>query len=166
MRLRLKISRAVLNLRWEQRNRTEDSMAKRTASAVWEGGLKDGKGKLNVTRAGFETPYSFGSRFEEAAGMSPEDLIGAAHAGCFSMAFAGVLEKSGFRPEQIETTATVTLEPVDGAPTISKIHLETRASVPDIDDAKFQAAATDAKNNCPVSRLYEGAEITVSATLR
>lgn len=141
-------------------------MAKRTAGAVWEGGLKDGKGTLNVPRANFETPYSFGSRFEEAAGMSPEDLIGAAHAGCFSMAFSGVLEKAGFVPDHIETTATVTLEPVDGAPTISKIHLATQAKVPNIDDSQFQEAAENARKNCPVSRLYKGAEITVSATLQ
>ena len=141
-------------------------MAKRTAGAVWEGSLKGGKGTLNVSRANFETPYSFGSRFEEAAGMSPEDLIGAAHAGCFSMAFAGVLEKAGFVPERIETTATVTLEPVDGAPTINKIHLDTKAKVPNIDDPKFQEAADNAKKTCPVSRLYKGAEITVTAVLQ
>jgi osmotically inducible protein OsmC len=141
-------------------------MAKRTAGAVWEGGLKAGKGTLNVSRANFETPYSFGSRFEEASGMSPEDLIGAAHAGCFSMAFSGVLEKAGFVPERIETTATVTLEPVDGAPTISKIHLDTKAKVPNIDEPKFQEAAENAMQNCPVSRLYKGATITVTAVLQ
>ena len=90
-------------------------MPKRSASAEWQGGLKGGKGTMNVTRANFETPYSFPSRFEEGQGMSPEDLIAAAHAGCFSMAFAGALEKAGHTPQSVRTTATATLEPVDGA---------------------------------------------------
>src|SRR5919106_5263980 len=106
-------------------------MAQRTAGAVWQGGLKGGNGKLNVPRANFEAPYTFASRFEEARGLSPEDLIAAAHAACFSMAFSGALEKAGFPPEHIETSAAVTLEPVDGAQTISKIHLTTGARVPD-----------------------------------
>ena len=141
-------------------------MARRRASAVWQGGLKDGKGKLDVPRASFEAPYTFGSRFEEASGLSPEDLIAAAHAACFSMAFSGALEKAGFTPEKIETAAEVTLEAIDGAQTISKVHLETKARVAHIDDATFQRTAQDAKNNCPVSRLYKGAAITVTAKLQ
>lgn len=140
-------------------------MPKRNASAVWHGGLKGGKGTLNVSRAGFEAPYSFPSRFEEGTGLSPEDLIAAAHAGCYSMAFSAGLEKAGFVPDRVETTATVTLEPVDGAPTISKILLETRGKVAGIDEATFQQQAEDAKKNCPVSRLYKGAEITLNARL-
>jgi osmotically inducible protein OsmC len=140
-------------------------MPKRDANAVWYGGLKAGKGTLNVARAGFEAPYSFASRFEEGAGLSPEDLIAAAHAGCYSMAFSAGLEKAGFTPDRVETSATVTLEFIDGAPTISRILLDTHAHVPGIDDATFQQQAEDAKKNCPVSRLYEGAEITLNAKL-
>lgn len=140
-------------------------MPKRSASAEWQGGLKGGKGTMNVTRANFETPYSFPSRFEEGQGMSPEDLIAAAHAGCFSMAFAAALEKAGFEPQSVRTTATATLEPVDGVPTIRLIELDTAARVPGINGEEFQRIAQDAKANCPVSRLYKGAEIRVNAQL-
>ena len=140
-------------------------MPKRSASAQWNGGLKDGKGTMNVTRANFEMPYSFPSRFEEAQGLSPEDLIAAAHAGCFSMAFSGNLEKAGYPPESVRTTATAYLEPVDGAPTIKRIDLETTARVPNIDEQTFQQQAEQAKQNCPVSRLYKGAEIRLTAKL-
>ena len=140
-------------------------MPKRSADATWNGGLKAGNGTMNSARGGINAPYSFPSRFEEGSGLSPEDLIAAAHAGCYSMAFAATLEKNGFAPESITTTAEVTLEPVDGAPTISKIHLTTRGRVAGIDGAKFQEQAEDAKKNCPVSRLYKGAEITLDATL-
>ena len=140
-------------------------MPKRSASAEWQGGLRGGKGTMNVTRANFETAYTFPSRFEEGQGMSPEDLIAAAHAGCFSMAFAGALEKAGFPAQSVRTTATATLEPVDGAPTIRLIELDTTARVPGIESAEFQRLAEDAKANCPVSRLYKGAEIRVTAKL-
>lgn len=140
-------------------------MPNREASAAWQGGLKGGKGTLNVERANFQAPYSFPSRFEEGNGLSPEDLIAAAHAGCYSMAFSAGLEKAGYQPQQVQTTARVTLEQVDGAPTISKIHLETRGRVPGIDDGAFQQQAEDAKKNCPVSRLYKGAQISLKATL-
>lgn len=140
-------------------------MPKRTASAVWNGGLKGGNGHMKSERAGIDGPYSFPSRFEEGDGMSPEDLIAAAHAGCFSMAFAATLEKAGFTPDSVETTAEVTLEPVNGAPTISKILLTSHAKVSGIDQAAFHAHAEDAKKNCPVSRLLTGAEITLTATL-
>ena len=141
-------------------------MPNRTANAVWKGGLKGGTGSFKVPRGNYEAPYSFGSRFEEAAGMSPEDLVAAAHAACYSMALSGALEKAGFTPDQIETQAQVTLESVDGAQTISRIHLETNGRVPNIDDGAFQRAAEDAKNNCPVSRLFKGATITVTAKLQ
>lgn len=140
-------------------------MPNREASAAWQGGLKNGKGTLNVARANFKAPYSFPSRFEEGSGLSPEDLIAAAHAGCFSMAFSAGLEKAGYTPENVETTARVTLESVDGAPTISKIHLDTRGRVPGIKESVFQEQAEEAKKNCPVSRLYKGAQITLKASL-
>lgn len=140
-------------------------MPNRTASAIWHGGLKNGKGTLSLERAGFEAPYSFPSRFEEGSGLSPEDLIAGAHAACFSMAFSGDLEKAGFKPDRVETTAIVTLETVNGAPTISKIRLDTVGRVPGIDAAAFQQLAEEAKKNCPVSRLYQGAEIMLDAKL-
>jgi osmotically inducible protein OsmC len=140
-------------------------MPKRSASAEWKGGLKGGNGTMNVTRANFQTPYSFPSRFEEGQGMSPEDLIAAAHAGCYSMALSGALEKAGFTPESVSTKATANLEPVDGAPTINRIELETTARVPNLDAKEFQKIAEDAKANCPVSRLYKGAEIKLTAKL-
>lgn len=139
-------------------------MSNRSAGAVWNGGLKGGNGTVNMPRGNFEAPYSFASRFEEGQGLSPEDLIAAAHAGCFSMAFSADLEKAGFVPERVETTATVTLEPVDGKPTVSKIRLDTKARVPGIDEATFQQQADGAAKNCPISRLLK-AEITVNATL-
>jgi osmotically inducible protein OsmC len=120
---------------------------------------------MKAARGGIDSPYSFASRFEEGSGMSPEDLIAAAHAGCFSMAFAATLEKNGFAPESIETSAEVTLETVNGAPTISKIHLTSHGKVPGIDQAAFHTHAEDAKKNCPVSRLLTGAEISLTATL-
>lgn len=141
-------------------------MSERSASARWNGGLKAGNGAMKIPRGNIEVPYSFPSRFEEGAGLSPEDLIAAAHAGCFSMAFSADLEKAGFSPDSVETTATVTLEPVDGAPTISRILLDTVARVPNIDEAAFQTHAEAAKKNCPVSRLYKGAQITLNARLQ
>ncbi|HUP90389.1 MAG TPA: OsmC family protein [Longimicrobiales bacterium] len=141
-------------------------MAKRSASAVWQGGLKGGKGTMRMPRGNFEAPYSFPSRFEEGSGLSPEDLIAAAHAGCFSMAFSAALEKAGFTADNVETTANVELNTVDGSPTINKITLDCVAKVPNIDEATFQQQAADAKKNCPVSRLYKGAEITLNAKLQ
>jgi osmotically inducible protein OsmC len=140
-------------------------MPQRSASAEWKGGLKGGKGTMNVIRANFETPYSFPSRFEEGQGLSPEDLIAAAHAGCFSMAFAGALEKAGYIADSVRTTAIATLEQVDGAPTISRIDLDTTARVPNISAEEFQKQAEGAKANCPVSRLLKGAEIRLTAKL-
>ena len=140
-------------------------MPDRTASAAWSGGLKDGNGTVNIERAGYQGAYSFPSRFEDGQGMSPEDLIAGAHAACFSMAFAATLEKAGLKPEKVETSATASLETVDGAPTISRIALSTRGRVAGVDQETFRKHAEDAKANCPVSRLYKGATITVDATL-
>ena len=139
-------------------------MAKRTASAVWEGNLREGKGKVKLGSGAFEGQYSFSSRFEEGTGTNPEELIGAAHAGCFSMALAAALGKAGHTPERIGTTATVTLEQIDGAWTITTSHLDLDAKVPGIERAQFDAIAADAKVNCPVSRVLK-AQITLSATL-
>ena len=140
-------------------------MPKRSASAEWSGGLKSGKGRMMIPRANINVPYTFPSRFEEGEGMSPEDLIAAAHAGCFSMAFSASLEKAGYTAESVQTTATATLEPVDGAPTIHRIDLDTIARVPNINEQEFQKIAEDAKANCPVSRLLKGAEIKLTAKL-
>ena len=138
---------------------------KRSASAVWHGDLKQGHGAL-ATRSGVlkDTPYSFATRFETAPGTNPEELLAAAHAGCFTMALTAALGKAGFMPTRMATQATVSLEQVQGQWTISTVHLENDAWVPGIDDARFQAIAADAKANCPVSRLFK-AEITLHAKL-
>ena len=138
----------------------------RTASAVWHGGLKDGKGTIN-TQSGVlkDTQYSFSTRFEDGIGTNPEELIAAAHAGCFTMALSGQLTTAGFVPDSLETTATVTLGKTDAGPTVTKIHLTTKAKVPNIDKAKFDELAGNAKTGCPISRLLKAAEITLDATL-
>lgn len=138
---------------------------KRTASAVWTGDLKQGKGSLN-SQSGVlkETPYSFHTRFEQGAGTNPEELIAAAHAGCFTMATSASLGKAGFTPERLSTEASLTLEQVDGNWTITAIHLTMTAKVPGIDQQKFQEIAADAKANCPVSRVLK-AKLTLDAKL-
>lgn len=140
---------------------------KSTAKAVWTGGLKDGKGVVDSTSGAFtQLPYDFGKRFEGTTGpgTTPEELIAAAHAGCFSMAFSGDLGKAGFAPTSISTTATVTIEPVDGKPTVSASHLVMTAVVPGIDAAKFTEIANGAKAGCPISRLLN-TNISLEATL-
>ena len=137
----------------------------RKASAVWHGDLKSGKGTMTApTGVMTDAAYSFGTRFEEHPGTNPEELIAAAHAGCFSMAFSHELASAGHKPEHVETTAAVTLETVDGKPTVSKSHLTVKAKVPGIDKAKFLEIAHAAKAGCPISRLLK-AEITLEATL-
>jgi osmotically inducible protein OsmC len=138
---------------------------KRTASAIWSGDLKSGHGAL-ATHSGVlkETPYGFTSRFEDAAGTNPEELIAAAHAGCFTMALSASLGRAGFTPKRLATQATVSLEQVAGNWTISTVHLENEAWIPGISNQKFQEIAADAKANCPVSRLLR-AEISLTATL-
>jgi osmotically inducible protein OsmC len=140
-------------------------MAKRTASAVWEGTIKDGKGKVKLGSGAFEGQYSFASRFEEGTGTNPEELIGAAHAGCFSMALAAGLTRAGFTPTRINTNASVSLEKVGEAFKITKIELNTEAEIPNIDEAAFLEQAESAKKNCPVSQALAGTEITLSAKL-
>jgi len=141
-------------------------MPARTANARWEGGLRDGKGNMRLGGGAFEGQYSFSSRFEEGVGTNPEELIAAAHAGCFSMAFSGALEKTGFSPNSVETEAKVHLSPADGGGfRISRIDLVTNADVPGIEDGAFQQAAQAAKEGCPVSKALAAVEITVNATL-
>jgi osmotically inducible protein OsmC len=136
----------------------------RNASAVWHGSLKEGKGTIS-TQSGTlkETQYGFASRFADGVGTNPEELIAAAHAGCFSMALSGQLSKEGFTADSIETKAVLDMH--GEAPTITKIHLTTTAKVPNIDKAKFDELANNAKVGCPVSRLLKTAEITLDASL-
>jgi lipoyl-dependent peroxiredoxin len=141
-------------------------MAIRTARAEWQNGLKNGKGTMALGSGAYQGAYSFGTRFEEAPGTNPEELIGAAHAGCFSMALAAALERAGFAPERIETRAKVHLEKGDGGFSISRIELVTEAQVPDIDEATFREQAQGAKEGCPVSRALAGVEIALDARLR
>jgi osmotically inducible protein OsmC len=127
-------------------------MPKRTANARWEGSLQEGNGVMKMASGAYEGPYTFQSRFQEGDGTNPEELIAAAHAGCFSMALSGDLGRAGYEPESVETTATVHLELDDGPPTVARIVLDTRASVPGIEAAEFQEIAEGAKKNCPISR--------------
>jgi osmotically inducible protein OsmC len=140
-------------------------MAVRFAEAVWNGRLRDGEGVMRLGSGAFEGNYTFSSRFEEGPGTNPEELIGAALAGCFSMALSGDLGRAGYTPKRIETKARVSLEQVDGKPTIARIHLETQGDVPDIDQQAFQEKANGAKKGCPVSRALTGVEISVDAKL-
>lgn len=141
-------------------------MPDRKASAVWEGNFKEGKGTMKMASQSYEGPYSAASRFEEAAGTNPEELIAAAHAGCFSMALSAQLSNNGFNPTRVETTANVHMEKTEAGNTITRIDLVTRASVPEIDDAKFQELAMNAKKGCPISRALAAVnEITLDAKL-
>ena len=137
----------------------------RSASAVWHGSLKEGKGTLS-TQSGTlkDTQYSFGTRFADGVGTNPEELIAAAHAGCFTMAFSAQLTEAGFTADSIETTAKLTLD-MHGVPTITKIHLTMAAKIPKIDKAKFDELAHNAETGCPVSRVLKAAEITLDASL-
>ncbi|HEU4431460.1 MAG TPA: OsmC family protein [Myxococcota bacterium] len=138
---------------------------KRKASAVWQGALKDGKGALSTASGVLSsTQYSFATRFESGAGTNPEELIAAAHAGCFSMALSGQLGNAGLTADRIETTATVTLEKTDAGFTITAVHLDVSAAVPGADAPRFAKAANDAKAGCPVSRVLNAA-ITMDAKL-
>jgi osmotically inducible protein OsmC len=138
-------------------------MPTRKADAKWEGGVPDGNGTVRLGSGAFEGPYSFKSRFEDGSGTNPEELIGAAHAGCFSMALSLILTQGGNPPESIETNATVHLIKDGDGFTINKIDLATRGRVPGIDEAKFKEAADLAKANCPVSKALAGPEITLDA---
>jgi lipoyl-dependent peroxiredoxin len=136
-----------------------------SASAQWSGDLKSGTGSISTRSASLKgVPYDFKKRFEGAAGTNPEELIGAAHAACFSMALSGELAKAGLTASEINTTASVTMDFPGGAATVTAIHLDLTAKIPGATDAAFQEAAAGAKANCPISRLLK-AEITLSAKL-
>ena len=137
----------------------------RKASAVWQGGLKDGKGEFSAPSGVFShVPYSFKTRFEGAPGTNPEELIAAAHAACFSMALSAQLGGANLTAESINTTANLKLEKLDSGWTITEIHLDVKAKIPNADEAAFQKAAADAKAGCPVSKVLN-AQITMSAKL-
>ena len=138
---------------------------KRKASAAWQGGLKDGKGTISTDSGVLDnSQYSFSTRFEDGKGTNPEELIAAAHAGCFAMALSGQLGNAGLTADRINTTAAVTLEKTDAGFTITKIHLDVSAKVPSATEEQLQTAAGNAKAGCPVSRLLK-ADITMTATL-
>lgn len=141
-------------------------MPVRKADAQWEGSLQDGKGVMRLGGGAYEGPYSFTSRFEDGSGTNPEELIAAAHAGCFSMALSGALSRNGFPPNRVSTTASVHLNKTDEGFRVQRIDLRTEADVPGIDAAKFDELANTAKSSCPISVLLGGsAEITLDATL-
>jgi lipoyl-dependent peroxiredoxin len=137
----------------------------RIATAVWNGTLKEGNGAISTASGVLDnTPYSFTTRFENGRGTNPEELIAAAHAGCFTMALSAQLSTINFTPDSIQTKAAVTLEKLEAGWTISRVHLDVAAKVPGISSGAFEAAAASAKANCPVSRLLK-AEITMTASL-
>jgi osmotically inducible protein OsmC len=140
-------------------------MAERSSTAVWEGDIMGGKGTMTIGSGAWTGPYSFKSRFEDGAGTNPEELIAAAHAGCYSMALSGALTRNSTPPKKIETKAKVDLIKEEAGFKISKIHLTTTASVPEIDAAKFKEIAETAKKNCPVSKVLAAAEISLDAKL-
>lgn len=140
-------------------------MATSTAEAVWEGGLKDGKGTMKLGSGAFNGAYSFRTRFEGTPGTNPEELIGAAHAGCFSMALSAGLGKSGFTPTRIQTSAEVHLEKVGEGFKITRIELSSEAAIPNIDEKTFKEHAENAKKGCPVSQALAGAQIELDAKL-
>ena len=138
-------------------------MAIRKAQALWEGSLREGHGLMKF--GSFEGPFSFTSRFEDGNGTNPEELIGAAHAGCFSMSVSAGLGRAGFTPQFIQTTAHVTLEKVEGRSRITQIHLECEADIPGIDAENFVKIAEEAKRSCPVSAALAGVQISLAAKL-
>lgn len=140
-------------------------MPDRIGKAAWEGTLRDGHGRVALGSGAFEGPYSYSSRWEDGSGTNPEELIGAAHAGCFSMAFAHSLAQAGFTPGNIDTTASVRLSVGPEGSRISRVLLETKASVPNIDEATFQEHAEKAKKGCPVSQALTGVDIELKAEL-
>jgi osmotically inducible protein OsmC len=137
----------------------------RKATAVWQGGLRDGQGTLTTeSKVLSNTPYSFGTRFESSPGTNPEELLGAAHAGCFSMALSAQLGEAGIKPERIETRAIVTLEKLESGFAITRAHLDVAVKAPGADRAKFEAAAQKAKTGCPLSKVLK-ADISMDARL-
>lgn len=141
-------------------------MPTRTANAVWKGDLKNGKGNLKVESGAFEADYDAASRFETGSKTNPEELIGAAHAGCFSMALSNELASAGHEPESVETKAEVVLEMKDDGPEITKINLISKAHVPGIEKDTFMEIANGAKEGCPVSKLLAAAQISLDIELK
>jgi osmotically inducible protein OsmC len=138
---------------------------KRRGSAVWQGGIKDGKGAISTASGALKAyPYGFASRFEGTPGTNPEELLGAAHAGCFTMALSLMLSEAGLTAEKMDTTAEVTLAQVEGGYAITAVHLSLQAKIPGADQATFQALAAKAKAGCPVSKVLK-ADIWLEATL-
>ena len=138
----------------------------RTAAARWQGNFTEGSGTVRTGKGGLEGNYSSRSRFEEGEGTNPEELIGAAHAGCFSMAFSKALAEAGHTPTSVETTAKVHLDKTDAGMTVTRIELDTVGDVPGVDEAEFAKLAETAKDNCPISRLLApGAQISLNARL-
>src|SRR5262245_32522441 len=138
---------------------------KRKASAEWKGGLKDGKGTISTeSNVLSQTQYSFSTRFENGVGTNPEELIAAAHAGCFSMALSAELGKGGITPESIQTTATLTLDKLETGWTVTEVHLDVKAKIPNADPEAFEKAANTAKAGCPISRVLN-TKITMDASL-
>ncbi|HEV2175657.1 MAG TPA: OsmC family protein [Terriglobia bacterium] len=140
-------------------------MPTRNAEAEWKGNLLEGQGHMKLGTGAFDGPYSFKSRMEEGTGTNPEELIGAAHARCFSMAFSAGLAKAGFSPKRVHTKAAVHFDKVEAGFAITSIDLTTEAEVPGIDNAKFQELAEGAKKGCPVSKALAGTTINLKATL-
>jgi osmotically inducible protein OsmC len=140
-------------------------MPQRKAEAVWEGSLKEGRGTVTLGSGAYSGPYSFGTRFEDKPGTNPEELIAAAHAGCFSMALSAGLGRGGFTPERIHTTATVMLEKVGEGFKITSITLHTEASIPNITEQQFKEFAEKTKTGCPVSQALAGTMIELDARL-
>jgi osmotically inducible protein OsmC len=140
-------------------------MAQRKSRAVWRGGLQDGNGAVELGSGLFKGQYSFQSRFESGPGTNPEELIGAAHAACFSMALAGNLERAGYSPDEISTSATVSIDKTRDGFAITTIELDTQARVSGIDEEEFLKQAEIAKDTCPVSQVLKGAKISLKARL-
>jgi osmotically inducible protein OsmC len=150
---------------WPQQAAAREGLMKRKASAVWNGSLKDGKGTISSDSGVLsDTQYSFATRFADGKGTNPEELIAAAHAGCFSMALSNELGKAGLTPERIKTSAIVTLEQTASGFAITAVHLDVAAKVPGANQQTFETVATTAKNNCPVSKVLK-ADITMDAKL-
>jgi lipoyl-dependent peroxiredoxin len=149
-----------------QSRNQEDEMATRKARATWSGNLKEGQGTMALGSGVWEGPFSFKTRFEDGQGTNPEELIGAAEAGCFTMQLSSTLSDAGHVPDSVETEANVHIRNIDGAPTISQIDLVTRAKVPGLDDETFQKTAQETREVCIISRALAGVgNITVEATL-
>jgi osmotically inducible protein OsmC len=140
-------------------------MPVRKSEAIWEGNLKEGKGKVKTASGTCEGSYSFSSRFEDGRGTNPEELLGAAHAGCFSMALAHMLSEAGYKPEKVHTTASVSIDRESGGFRITSITLENESDVPGIDEKTFMEKAESAKKDCPVSRALAGTDIRLNARL-